>query len=145
MPTKSRPGSAWAATFLAQQHVYVDADVPYRSQLVPLAAIHAALGSESEVLAADKKLRQWFWCGVLGELYGSAIETRFARDLEQVVDSVRRHRSGRTVQEANFRQARLLTLRTGQQCGLQGHLRSADARWRNGLDLSQTAWDGRVL
>ena len=31
-----------------------------------------------------KRLRQWFWCGVLGELYGAAIETRFARDLEQV-------------------------------------------------------------
>jgi len=29
-------------------------------------------------------MRRWFWSGILGELYGGAIETRFVRDLEQV-------------------------------------------------------------
>ena len=29
---------------------------------------------------------QWFWCGVFGELYGSANETRYALDLPQVVN-----------------------------------------------------------
>lgn len=28
----------------------------------------------------------WYWSGVLGELYGEAIETRFANDLQQVTD-----------------------------------------------------------
>ena len=114
-------GLVWAATFLAQQHIYVDADVPYRSQLVPLAAIRAALGKEAEVLGADKKLRQWYWCGVLGELYGGAIETRFARDLEQVVDWIRGvGPEPGTVLDASFRQARLLTLRTRNSAAYKG-------------------------
>jgi hypothetical protein len=31
------------------------------------------------------KLIRWYWCGIFGELYGGAIETRFAKDLPQEV------------------------------------------------------------
>jgi len=31
------------------------------------------------------KLGNWFWCGVLGELYGGAIETRIANDVEDLL------------------------------------------------------------
>ena len=31
------------------------------------------------------KLAQWYWCGVLGELYGGAVETRIANDLEELL------------------------------------------------------------
>ncbi len=56
----------WAAGFFAQQHVFRADDLPYRTQLVPLAAIKALLGHEAETHAADKKLRRWYWSGVLG-------------------------------------------------------------------------------
>lgn len=79
----------WAAGFLGQLHVFRAADLPYHTQLVPLAAIKAVLGSSAETWAGDKKLRRWYWAGVLGELYGGATESRFARDLEQVVPWIR--------------------------------------------------------
>lgn len=59
------------------------------------------------------KLSRWFWCGVLGELYGGAVETRIANDLEELLawfkdDTV----LPRTVYEANFQANRLHTLRS---------------------------------
>ena len=66
-----------AGKFLFGQHIYWFKDVPYQSQLVPLAAILAELGDKWESDALRKKLAQWYWCGVFGELYGGAIETRF--------------------------------------------------------------------
>ena len=79
-------GFDWAATFLAQEGIFTATDVPYRTQLVPLAAIRASLGDKIEHHGTIARIRQWYWSGVLGELYGGAIETRFARDLEQIVD-----------------------------------------------------------
>ena len=44
--------------------------LPYGSQLIPLAAILTILGHDWEPHAAREKLAPWYWCGVLGELYG---------------------------------------------------------------------------
>ncbi|MFC0532819.1 GmrSD restriction endonuclease domain-containing protein [Phytohabitans kaempferiae] len=114
-------GLLWAAGFLAQQHVFKSADVPYRSQLVPLAAIKAMLGPDADTHSWGAKLRRWYWSGVLGELYGGSTETRFARDLEQVVAWIRD--SGPepgTVSEASFQSSRLLTLRTRNSAAYKG-------------------------
>jgi hypothetical protein len=111
----------WAAGFLAQQHIFRADDLPYRTRLVPLAAIKAVLGQECDSHAADKKLRRWYWSGVLGELYGGAIETRFARDFEQVVPWIREDGPEPiTVAEANFQASRLLTLRTRNSAAYKG-------------------------
>jgi hypothetical protein len=111
----------WAAGFLAQQHVFRSEDLPYRTQLVPLAAVKAVLGQEAESHAADKKLRRWYWSGVLGELYGGTTETRFARDLEQVVPWVAEDGPEPiTVSEAGFQASRLLTLRTRNSAAYKG-------------------------
>ena len=59
-------------------------------QLVPLAAIFAVLGQKAESEGVRSQLRRWYWCGVFGELYGSATETRFAKDLPEVVQWVER-------------------------------------------------------
>ena len=65
-----------AARFLHSQHVYEAKFLPYGSQLIPLAAIITVLGQGWEPHLAREKLAQWYWCGVLGELYGGAIESR---------------------------------------------------------------------
>ncbi|HZO64325.1 MAG TPA: DUF262 domain-containing protein [Kribbellaceae bacterium] len=114
-------GLLWAARFLTQQHIFDADDLPYRSQLVPLAVIKAVLAKEADSHAADKRLRRWYWSGVLGELYGGATETRFARDLEQVVEWVRDDRPEPiTVAEASFQESRLLTLRTRNSAAYKG-------------------------
>ena len=57
----------------------------------------------------------------LGERYGSAIETRFARDLEQVVDWVQSDGPApETVSAASFNSSRLLTLRTRNAAAYKG-------------------------
>ncbi len=67
-------------------HLRRPATCPTPKQLVPLAAIKVVLGGDADLHGVRQHLSQWFWCGILGELYGSAIETRFARDMEQVPD-----------------------------------------------------------
>jgi len=110
----------WAAQFLAQEHIYQAADVPYRTQLVPLAAVRVILGKDADAHGNAHKLRNWYWCGVLGELYGGAIETRFARDLEQVVEWIHGGSQPGTVVEASFLAPRLLTLRTRNSAAYKG-------------------------
>lgn len=114
-------GFDWAATFLAQEGIFTARDVPYRTQIVPLAAMRATLGDKIENHGTIARIRQWYWSGVLGELYGSAIETRFARDLEQVVDWVQSDGPAPgTVSAASFNSSRLLTLRTRNSAAYKG-------------------------
>ena len=114
-------GFLWAAAFLTGEMIYEARDVPYRTQLVPLAAIHVALGASAEAIGKVEKIRRWYWCGVLGELYGGATETRFANDLQQVTEWC----SGAaaepiTVYESSFDPGRRLTLRTRNSAAYKG-------------------------
>jgi len=87
--------------------------LPYGSQLIPLAAILASLDKDGQVAGAQQKLARRYWCGVFGELYGSATETRFSRDLPDVVSWIRgTGPQPRTVDEAQFPPGRLLTQRS---------------------------------
>ena len=77
-------GFMQAAKFLHMLHIYRIFDLPYQSQIVPLAAILADIGDAWEHDANRAKLVRWYWNGVFGELYGSAVETRIARDFMEV-------------------------------------------------------------
>lgn len=121
----AREALAWTAAFLDELHLHVAADLPYPKLIVPLATVRMLLGSDADLHGVNKKLRQWFWCGVFGELYGSTIETRFARDVEQVpVWALASEQSSaprpRTVEEANFFQSRLYSLRTRNSAAYKG-------------------------
>lgn len=117
-----REAFVWAATFLADRHIFKPKDVPYPKQLVPLAAIRVALGKDADLIGVSERLVRWFWCGVLGELYGSANESRFARDIEGVpawaLDESKPF--PRTVQDANFTESRLHSLRTRNAAAYKG-------------------------
>ncbi|MBU4205215.1 DUF262 domain-containing protein [Patescibacteria group bacterium] len=67
---------------LSENHIYTARDLPYNTQLIPMSAILAVLGERINNLGYKKKLMQWFWCGVLGELYGAANETRYALEID---------------------------------------------------------------
>lgn len=110
----------WAASFMGQQRIFRSEDLPYRTQLVPLAAIRVAMGVETDVMANAAKLRRWYWCGVLGEMYGGTTETRFARDLEQVSAWLRGGPEPATVVEASFHEQRLMTMRTRNSAAYKG-------------------------
>lgn len=55
-----------AAKFLFSQKIFVGRDLPYRTQLVRLAAIFATLTKEQNTDSAKKKIGRWFWSGYLG-------------------------------------------------------------------------------
>ena len=108
------------AKFLYAQKIFSARDLPYRTQTVPLAAIFAVLGDHADNDGVRSKLAQWYWCGVLGELYGSAVETRFAKDLPEVIAWIEGGETPTTVQDANFSPSRLLTLRTRNSAAYKG-------------------------
>jgi len=110
----------WCAKFLTQQYVFRARDLPYHSQLVPLAVLRVILGAGADQHAVAAKLRQWYWCGVLGELYGGTTETRFARDVEQVPPWAAGGDEPETVAVASCHEQRLMTLRTRQSAAYKG-------------------------
>ncbi len=110
-----------ASKILVENHIYNARDLPYNTQLVPMAAILAILGDKIENAGNRNKLMRWFWCGVFGELYGSANETRYALDVIQVVDWIESNgEEPKTVYDANFAPSRLNTLRTRNSAAYKG-------------------------
>lgn len=77
-------GFMQAAKFLHKLHIYRIYDLPYQTQIVALAAIFAELAEFADHGPNHAKIVQWYWNGVFGELYGSAVETRIARDFVEV-------------------------------------------------------------
>ncbi|WP_189852663.1 GmrSD restriction endonuclease domain-containing protein [Streptomyces omiyaensis] len=112
---------AWAGAFLERQCIVRAAELPYRTQLVPLAAVRAILEEATDTLGAEDMITQWYWCGVLGEMYGGSTETRFTRDVEQLVAWVRREGPApETVTDAYFFPERLDTLTTRNSAAYKG-------------------------
>lgn len=105
---RAEQGFMMAAKFLRKECVKDSRDLPYRTQLAPLAAVLAILGERWMEPKIYERLSQWYWCGVLGELYGGAVETRMANDVEDLLGWVEdERRIPRTVQDAAFRPDRL--------------------------------------
>ena len=148
---RTEDGFVSAARFLHEQKFFNSRDLPYQTQLVPLAAILTDLGKLADAHGARQKISQWFWCGVLGEIYGGANETLFARDLPEVVNWVRNDKADipSTVQDANFQPNRLLTLRTRNSAAYKGIyallMRDGSRDFCSGSPVeAQTFFDDRI-
>jgi hypothetical protein len=107
--------------FLRKECIYHRRELPYSTQLIPLAAVMAKLGDRWLEPRIYDKLARWYWCGVLGELYGGAVETRSANDYEELLrwfeddDAL-----PRTVRDASFQPERFDTLRTRLSAAYKG-------------------------
>ena len=113
-------GFVQAAKFLHMQHIYRTYDLPYQSQIIALAAILADIGDAWEHEANRAKLVTWYWNGVFGELYGSAVETRIARDFMEVPAWLKGGPEPSTVSETMFRSDRLKTMRMRLSAAYKG-------------------------
>ena len=109
-----------AAKFLRQQNIYREKDLPYQTQLVPLAAILAEVGDRAEHAGNTAKIARWYWCGIFGELYGSAVESRFARDIVEVPAWLDGGPVPQTVADGIFRPERLSSMRTRLSAAYKG-------------------------
>ncbi|RNE48348.1 GmrSD restriction endonuclease domain-containing protein [Corynebacterium alimapuense] len=128
-----------AAEFLSQRCMFTNEQVPYPAQLIPLATIFALLANTPRDLASTSawdKLNQWFWCGIFGELYGSAaVINRSARDVDQVTAWIREETEEvpKTIRDAAFSESRFFSVRqdSGVYRGIYALLMGRGARdWR---------------
>jgi hypothetical protein len=115
-------GFVRAARFLRRECLTSPKDLPYRTQLPPLAAVMAMLGAERWMEPRIyKKLAQWYWNGVLGELYGGAVETRMANDVEELLEWIEHEAEPpRTIGDATFQVDRLASLTSRLSAAYKG-------------------------
>ncbi|AME28769.1 GmrSD restriction endonuclease domain-containing protein [Burkholderia sp. PAMC 26561] len=136
-----RAGFERAAKFLRQQQIHRVADLPYQTQLVPLAAIFAEIGDKAEHTTNNDKIARWYWCGVFGELYGSTVESRFAKDILEVPAWLDGGPKPTTVTDGVLRADRLLTMRSRLSAAYKGLqallLREGAIDFRSGQTFDQ--------
>jgi len=144
--TRVERGFIQAVKFLHMLHVYRIFDLPYQSQIVPLAAILADIGDAWEHEANRAKLVQWYWNGVFGELYGSAVETRIARDFMEVPTWLKGGPEPSTVSETIFRGDRLKTMRMRLSAAYKGMnallMKEGAQDFRSGQQFDHTVFFG---
>lgn len=144
--TQVERGFIQAAKFLHMLHIYRIFDLPYQSQIVPLAAILADIGDAWEHEANRTKLIQWYWNGVFGELYGSAVETRIAKDFMEVPNWLKGGPEPSTVSETIFRSDRLKTMRMRLSAAYKGMnallMKEGAQDFRSGQKFDHTVFFG---
>ena len=112
-----------AVNFLVHQGIYKSRDLPYSSQFIPLATIFAYDNENEKLLNLGNNkdlLAQWYWCGVIGELYGSANEARFATDVIGMFQWIKEGKTPDTVYRSNIQPNRLLTMQTRNSAAYKG-------------------------
>lgn len=143
---KVEHGFTQSAKFLHMLHIYRIFDLPYQSQIVPLAAILADIGDAWEHDATRAKLVQWYWNGVFGELYGSAVESRIARDFMEVPAWLKGGPEPSTVSETIFRADRLKTMRMRLSAAYKGMnallMKEGAQDFRSGQKFDHTVFFG---
>lgn len=115
-------GFEQAERFLRSEGFHHPKFLPYRTQLTPLAAVLTHLGERWLEPQIKSKLARWFWCGVLGELYHGAVETRIALDVQHLLAWIDDPSAPEpaTVQAAGFNPNRLDTLRSRTSAAYRG-------------------------
>jgi hypothetical protein len=109
-----------AARFLVQQSILTPRDLPYTTQFVPLSVLMTILGNKTEDGVIKTKLAAWYWCGVFGEMYGGANETRYVNDVTGVLAWINGGEEPDTISRAFFHPARLLSLQTRNGAAYKG-------------------------
>lgn len=138
-----------AAKFLRKESFFSKRDLPYRTQIVPLASVLTLLGERWLEQKVYDRICRWFWCGVLGELYGGAVETRMANDVQELMEWIDGTGSEpSTVRDANFQPGRLNTLRSRNSAAYKGinvliqRNGARDFFWKSTIrELDETDWE----
>ncbi|GAH22016.1 unnamed protein product, partial [marine sediment metagenome] len=88
--------------------------------MVPLATLFAILREKADNDAVRDKLIRWYWGGIFGELYGSAVESQFANDVPEVMSWIDGGEEPSTVVKCNFAPGRLYTLKSRLSAAYKG-------------------------
>ena len=107
-------GFVEAEKFLNEERIFSSRDLPYTTILKK--------SNMLDVSNIRNKLRQWYWCGVFGELYGTANETRYVKDVVDFVNWINGGDLPKTVLDSNFSPMRLTTLQTRNSAAYKGFM-----------------------
>ena len=142
-------GFVQAAEFLGQMRIFSNRDVPYAAQLVSLAAIFTDMGEDLRAKKLRDRLRNWYWCGVFGEDYGSSTETRLVQDLLQVPGYLRTGATPEMLELARFEPQRLISLRSRNSAAYKGvhalQLSNGCVDWSSGTDIDFATYIGKNI
>ena len=112
-----------AEKLLQEERIFSKKDLPYTTQLIPLAVLCTLLAEDNKIHITNikNKVKQWYWCGVFGEMYGGANETRYVYDVVGVMDWISDDSvQPRTVQDSYFNPTRLLGLQSRLSAAYKG-------------------------
>ena len=116
-------GFVEAEKLLQEERIFTSKDLPYTTQFIPLAVLCTLLeeGNQIKVTNIKNKIKQWYWCGVFGEMYGGANETRYVYDVVGVMEWIQDDtKLPRTIQESFFNPTRLLGLQSRLSAAYKG-------------------------
>lgn len=116
-------GFVEAEKILHEERVFSSKDLPYTTQLIPMAVLCTLLADNNriKITSIKDKLKQWYWCGVFGEMYGGANETRYVYDVVGVMNWLDDSTAiPRTIQESYFNPGRLLSLQSRLSAAYKG-------------------------
>lgn len=146
-------GYKQTARFLRGEAFFENYDLPYTSQLIPLAALRVMIEDRWQEPVIKAKITKWFWNGVLGELYGGSSETKISLDLQELVEWIDGdNEEPSTIRAATFNADRLNTLRSRNSAAYKGinvliqREGACDFFWKTKInDLSETDWEENRL
>lgn len=116
-------GFVEAEKILEEERIFSSRDLPYSTQLIPLAVLCTLLADHNQIkiTSVKDKIKQWYWCGVFGELYGGANETRYVYDVVGFMAWMQDSTAvPKTIQDSYFNPGRLLTLQSRQSAAYKG-------------------------
>ena len=114
-------GFVEAGKFLEEEGISTIKYLPYKSQLIPMAAIFAELKLAGKDNAASwKKIECWYWCGVFSEAYRDGHLSRFAKDVVQVMQWIETNRKPNTIGSIQLNAMKLLKPKTLQSAIYKG-------------------------
>ena len=110
-----------AAKFIHTLNIFSAKDIPYKTQLIPLAAILADIGEDSKNEEVQKKLKQWYWCGVFGEHYSSSSDTQIGRDFLDIPKWLKDDtKIPKNIEDTTFNSNRLESMRSKASAAYKG-------------------------
>lgn len=110
-----------AAKFLRGEAFYANYDLPYNSQLIPLATIMSLIGERWQEPVIKIKITKWFWNGIIGELYGGSTDSRIAIDVQELMDWISNEGDEpSTIRISTFNADRLNSLRSRNSAAYKG-------------------------
>ena len=138
-------GLSEAVKFINEQCIYTAIDLPYTSQLIPLSVLFAIDKNLWFSAHNRRKLEKWYWCGVFGELYGSANEGRYVNDVVGMMEWVNNDDAlPDTVLRSNFHASRLQQLYTRNSAAYKGVmaliLKAGAKDFLKGTDMSHATY-----